>query len=147
MQTKTCRRVDLSLDQAPANVDDHFHRVAQERHLSSRTMHFGATQLFWECHQCKASECYPTGLPNWALPFWSEDGSTLKSDIRHIRQRTANLPSNSFDTKDSPLVQSEAMHPTELYHSWGVFRISYSMCDMTKEEDKLVAIQGIAKGM
>lgn len=37
--------------------------VVQERLLSSRTIHFGDRQVFWECQQRIACESSPTGLP------------------------------------------------------------------------------------
>jgi hypothetical protein len=40
---------------------------------------------------------------------------------------------------------TEPLLDHQLYFSWAVFRIHYTECAMTKEEDKLVAIQGIAQ--
>ncbi|KAF2492847.1 HET-domain-containing protein, partial [Lophium mytilinum] len=40
---------------------------------------------------------------------------------------------------------SSLARPHEIYYLWAVFRISYTECEMTKEEDKLVAIRGIAQ--
>ena len=37
--------------------------VFQERHLSPRIVHFGATQLFWECRETEACEIFPSALP------------------------------------------------------------------------------------
>jgi hypothetical protein len=36
--------------------------VLQERFLAPRTLHFEATQLFWECRQIQAPEMYPHGF-------------------------------------------------------------------------------------
>ena len=30
----------------------------------------------------------------------------------------------------------------ELYHQWRVFRIRYTTCDLTKDQDKLVTLKG-----
>jgi hypothetical protein len=38
--------------------------VIQERILALRTLHFGSSQLFWECRQFQACETYPGGLPS-----------------------------------------------------------------------------------
>ena len=38
--------------------------VVQERVLSPRILHFGKSQIFWECNQNQASETYATGLPH-----------------------------------------------------------------------------------
>ena len=37
--------------------------VHQEWFLSNRTMHFARDQIFWECHETKASESFPKGVP------------------------------------------------------------------------------------
>lgn len=37
--------------------------VLQERCLPARTLHFTATEVFWECHHHSASETFPQGLP------------------------------------------------------------------------------------
>ncbi|KAF1938046.1 hypothetical protein EJ02DRAFT_469220 [Clathrospora elynae] len=37
--------------------------VTQERLLAPRILHFGRSQLLWECLEYDASESYPHGLP------------------------------------------------------------------------------------
>lgn len=37
--------------------------VHQEWLLSNRTIHFASDQIFWECHEAKASESFPKGVP------------------------------------------------------------------------------------
>lgn len=37
--------------------------VLQERMLAPRVLHFGDTQLFWECQEQEASESFPDGIP------------------------------------------------------------------------------------
>jgi hypothetical protein len=101
-------------------------------------MHFGAKQLFWECHENRASENYPDELPVWAEPFWSADSTKLRRVLRLFRAETGQL--NTTD----PQTISKVLSVGEMYHTWGIFRISYSLCDMTNEEDKLIALLGVA---
>jgi hypothetical protein len=37
--------------------------IFQERFLSSRTLHFGREQVYWECRTHKCSETFPEGYP------------------------------------------------------------------------------------
>lgn len=117
--------------------------VNQERQLSPRTMHFSDTQLFWECHGSRASENYPSGLPNWALPDWTEDTTMLKRRLHNlILHTTGSTPGPKVDESVS-LSDSVLESSDKLYFSWSSFRIRYTQCKATREEDKLVAIQGI----
>lgn len=116
--------------------------VAQERQLSPRTMHFGSSQLFWECYEGKASEIYPRSLPEWAAPNWTTDAGALKTKLQSLYKKQNRQPSTGCD-RESSLIQSREVR--DLYVAWGGFRICYSGCNMTKEEDKLVALLGITE--
>lgn len=55
--------------------------VHQERLFSPRILHFGAEQLSWQCHELRACETYPMGLPGSmyaGLPFSLQDDSWSK---------------------------------------------------------------------
>ena len=61
------------------------------------------------------------------------------------------LKKDLHDFQDQSIAMSEGnqevAHPistSQMYHSWTIFRHYYSKCAMTKEEDKLVALLGIA---
>ncbi|KAH9211719.1 heterokaryon incompatibility protein-domain-containing protein, partial [Leptodontidium sp. 2 PMI_412] len=52
--------------------------VLQERILAPRIIHFGKTQLFWECHELDSCEMFPDGVPREYLGdeadrFWPLD--------------------------------------------------------------------------
>ncbi|KAJ3454435.1 hypothetical protein MRS44_018329 [Fusarium solani] len=49
--------------------------VLQERFISPRVLHFGRNQLFWECRENTAAECYPESLPQ---VFQATNGVRLK---------------------------------------------------------------------
>jgi hypothetical protein len=120
--------------------------VCQERHLSPRIMHFSRTQLFWECHSVTACENYPSGLPQWALPDWFDSPSVLKQKLYQLKLQKADMSLEGLEIRrDIPISDTKPLPDHVLYYSWAVFRIHYSQCEMTKEEDKLVAIRGIAQ--
>lgn len=122
--------------------------VCQERHWSSRIIHFTKHGLFWECHEYKASENYPNGIPEWLNPFWCDDQTALKRKLHRLEAQSITSPPESGSTgKDSLATDIAAASDKDIYFSWCQFRIAYSRCNLTMEADKLVAIQGIAEHM
>ncbi|KAF2108366.1 heterokaryon incompatibility protein-domain-containing protein [Lophiotrema nucula] len=123
--------------------------VNQERFLSPRVMHFSSRELFWECLQTKSSEMHPQGTPEWNLPFWFNDASSLKDAMTSFYSRWRCYPgTNEYEEhseRHSTSTHSIEVDKEALYYEWGVFRINYTQCKMTKEEDKLVAIHGVAQ--
>jgi hypothetical protein len=108
--------------------------VSQERHLSPRIIHFGRTQIFWECHECLASEVSPLLAKS---PF--HPGALKQTLHEHTMEQRELSSSQSGCNEITPILDDR------LYYSWLAFRRSYSRCSMTREEDKLVALQGIAQ--
>jgi hypothetical protein len=105
-------------------------------------MHFSNVQLFWECCENRACENYPAGLPDWAGPHWFEDSTYLKQHLHRLKSK----PCTSVEKSgDRPMSHGDLGPKDGLYFSWAAFRIRYSQCALTKEEDKLVAIQGISQ--
>ncbi len=107
--------------------------VMQERWLSPRVLHYGRDQLLWECSEVDTCETYPGGLPkplrNWSSGF-KLDPELLKS----LKYRRSNAVTTS--------------NPDLLYRStWDAIVRKYSVTSLTKGEDKLVVISGIAKRM
>jgi hypothetical protein len=134
---------NLAIERAPLNLRAW---VCQERHLSPRIMHFSKTQLFWECYEGMACENYPTGLPRWALPSWWDNTSDLKHDLHRRRLQKAGTSLARLEARRQvPDSEVSPVTDAQLYFDWAVFRIHYTMCKLTKEEDKLVAIQGVAQ--
>ena len=93
----------------------------QERLLSPRTVHFGST-VFWECREIVACETYPEGLP-----------------------RADRGPSNKVWTGMCADDKGIAHEESEALDIWHRAVMNYSRSDLTKTEDKLVAISGVAK--
>ena len=108
--------------------------VVQERLLAPRVLHFGETQVFWECHEDVYSEAYPHGVP-----------------IHSPRQWRCNPPLKMLDPGAEAHKKSETMSAQEIqkavFDFWERIVKMYSRCYLTKGNDKLVALAGIAKEM
>lgn len=103
--------------------------VLQERLISPRVLHFGREQLVWECIETERAESCPEGLPR----LYTKWG--FKSTLYDYN------PWKEIGPHSGPALQKEP------YHSWNRVVQVYSKCSMTKSEDKLIAIAGIAKQM
>lgn len=119
--------------------DEPLHRrgwVLQERLLSNRTVHFTQSEVFWHCLEDLGSESVPNQVQNdrLAMPVMQI------RDYTDIRISMAKARSHGW-SKMSP--ESKA----KLHKDWGRVLGHYSMCGLTKEEDKLVAIFGIANNL
>lgn len=128
---------DTSINLAPLNKRGW---VAQERHLSRRIMHFTETQLFWECLSCKANENYQDHLPAWNLSQSTTEPILLKEKVHQLRVKYLEHPAGSGRPHKLTSTELES-----LYDHWNIWKQSYSYSAVTKDEDRLIAIQGIAQ--
>ena len=95
--------------------------VLQERLLSPRTLHYTKTQLFWECRESKACESSPH-------PY-------LRISTNHFR-----IP-ESMDGKHELF----GLNAKPLYRNWPEMIEKYTDTLLSRPEDKLVAISGLAR--
>jgi hypothetical protein len=103
--------------------------VVQERILAHRTLHFGTNQLFWEFRHYQVCETYPGGRPDTI--------QTLKSnlvDFHTLRKTIGNEPPEDVENGLA-----------NINNFWGQAVRGFSRCQLTKPEDKLVAISGLAR--
>jgi heterokaryon incompatibility protein (HET) len=99
--------------------------VVQERLLSPRVLHFGAAQMFWECNELEwATESFPEGYPNYL--FSPPDYGPPPFSIEIPTSRDT-IKSNSSITLWHRVVER------------------YSTCALTRSEDKLSALAGVAR--
>jgi len=96
--------------------------VVQERILSPRVIHFGQTQLGWECHEKQFCEIFPRGFP---------------SSISTLGLK--NLDPHHHDEDDPSVDWRENMS-----RIWSRIVGHYSKRKLTVESDKEAAISGIA---
>jgi len=98
--------------------------VLQEMLLSPRILHFGGNQIYWQCQELQACEVLPTGVPTaTSMPLGM-------IGFRGIERR--------FNSQSN------------LYSKMGVWNAvveMYPQRSLTKTEDKLVALSGIASEM
>ena len=88
----------------------------QERLLSPRVLHFGASQMIWECNEMSACETCPGGTRPIVRPFLSS--------VDECQLRTG--------------------HKDFLQNVWSPIVESYSAGGLTKFSDKCFALSGIA---
>ena len=102
--------------------------------LSPRILHYTKDQIFWQCLSLTACESAPQGLPgsvnqisrielNWRSAF-------------HNGRMEGNTTLSRYEKGD-----------LQLDESWKAAVRSYSGCKLTRSEDKLMALAGIANVM
>ena len=101
--------------------------VVQERLLTSRVLHYGRGQIFWECHELEACETFPVGLPPNLL---STGFKSLEPHIDDNRRRAV--------FREEPDLDLDA------YHVWNKIVQAFTRSSLTKPEDKLIALSGLA---
>jgi hypothetical protein len=99
--------------------------VCQERILSPRILHYTKSQLFWECRQVLLAE---DGLRPWSM--WNGQAETVPG-----------LARNLYGTTSDPIGLIRLL---DIWYN-SVVAQSYSRRKLTREEDKLTAISGIAR--
>ncbi|KAK1634598.1 heterokaryon incompatibility protein [Colletotrichum phormii] len=104
--------------------------VLQERLLSPRVLHFGSDQLFWECREQAAAECYPERMPEIL-----ENGVPMK--FKRL--------SKVVYGPDAMSQEREPDDPTFYYRIWDRIARAYGSTSLTVASDKLLALSGIAQ--
>lgn len=100
--------------------------VFQERVLSPRILHFGSRQLLWECNELTACEVFPEGMPGLSSYL-------SKADLSFpIKNEGASLHEESKD---------------EILLYWNDMVSVYNSGNLTKHEDKFIAIAGITQNI
>ena len=112
--------------------------VFQERLLAPRILHYGSDQLLWECLELDACETYPDGLPctDTVARNNLDDGGAISRRWKGV------------DLDPEALRRRFALEPSKrsmMYKYWRQLVHFYSWCHLTRAEDKLVAISGLAK--
>lgn len=98
--------------------------VIQEHLLAPRHLHFGTSQVFWECLHTTAAEQFPEVLP----AAIAVEGKSS----RHRLQRFESLPQ---DEKRASSLRSD----------WAQIVKSYTMAKLSHAEDKIMAFSGISE--
>jgi hypothetical protein len=93
--------------------------VVQERFLSPRVLHFGRSEVLFECCESMSAERYPDGPPTNSI----YDGLP---GFKHFRI-------------------DKAIDYDSLCRVWNAVLTAYANCQLTFTSDKLVAISGVAR--
>ncbi|MCJ1251179.1 hypothetical protein MMC30_008410 [Trapelia coarctata] len=109
--------------------------TVQERLLAPRILHYGSEQLFWECEELDACEAYPQGSPQKSL-FLQPFKQSSPYDL-------ALLPFEQMDFRAR--IDREDKKSTHVLDAWDVIVMAYAQGNLTRPEDKLVAIAGIVE--
>ena len=100
--------------------------IFQERVLSRRILHFAQSQLYWECSE----------------GTFGEDGYVvLKRGLRECGQHEVRFSKLSYG---SILHDREPLSPSDFAAQWARLVQAYSTLRLTREEDKLPALAGLA---
>lgn len=105
--------------------------VLQERILARRILHFTRFELMWECPETECSESYPSGFPR-------PKRDTNDPDLPGFK----NLDPSSQRNRDT---YREMSPESTTYRLWERVQEAYSISHLTNENDRLIALSGIAK--
>lgn len=121
---------DRQVDDAPVNRRAW---VLQERLLAPRVLHFCTDQIAWECAHMDAAESHPYGIPNMELR-----GGTVVE-----RSRLKALIPGGYGPRALAVQVSKNAHAA--HEDWKRIVERYSRTSLTKSNDKLIALAGIAE--
>ena len=112
--------------------------IFQERALAPRVLHFAFDQVLWECAESERAEEFPHGLP-----LRSEDarrqGFKWNLNTDPLQDATADYNSSTI------IAERILKQHAALDRKWTEVISQYSRCELTKAQDKLIAISGVAK--
>lgn len=102
--------------------------VFQERYLARRVVHFGQSQLAWECEEWRALGMFPDGLPFYLGEPESKPGRDAA--VTAVRSQSRQL---------------QEQHMMRFAEDWQQLLTQYSRCIFSFPKDKLAAFEGITR--
>jgi hypothetical protein len=120
--------------------------VFQERLLSRGTVYFAHDMLYWECGELYASELYPEGGP-WDLQYRYKRydvADRLPSGVQSVEDYRFKHVYTELLTRE--LNAEKTVTDEEMFlYVWASVVAQYSVGKLSKETDKLIAIDGVAE--
>ncbi|CAI9632940.1 unnamed protein product [Alternaria burnsii] len=110
--------------------------VFQERYLAPRVLHFGRTQLFWECREHTVCETFPRALPSVILRNFPPSLKSREQNEQHVSGEM--FPQRRIREKSNE---------TNWETLWYALVREYSLKELSVPGDKLVALSGVARHM
>ena len=117
--------------------------VVQERLLAPRILHFGRSQVFWECSEAICCETHPNGV-------YIFDNDDEDEQIIALTSRERGRGGNARLWKQllNASVWRHVADPYEqLFLDWDAIVDLYAKCELSVASDKLVALSGLANDM
>ena len=149
----SCTVLDLDfwqqvVETAPVNLRSW---VFQERILAPRVIHFCRDQIAFECREQDLAECRPDGLPIYQMQKSQlVEAARLKSfDVETgKRLKLARLAGQIINPRQLPNHESDPhVQRLYLYELWKRLVDVYTKLGLTDQNDRLVALSGIAQEM
>jgi hypothetical protein len=114
--------------------------IFQERFLSNRILNFSKRQIFWECCTAIYCETFPNGLPR---PVVASTEVLTKAVYEKICTKPPSL------VIDHPLISDleGRCAAAQMQITWETVVANYTRCKLTKSDDKLVALSGMAQNV
>jgi len=101
----------------------------QERALSARTLSYSKDGLFWECVTTDASELIPDGVEQ-------AHHTSDHEYMRDLRKEAIAIPR----------AERSGERP-DMHHAWHLLVQDYSRRNLTKDSDKLMALEGLVRSL
>ncbi|RAR02781.1 telomere length regulation protein-like protein [Stemphylium lycopersici] len=115
--------------------------VLQERLLAPRVLHFGHDQLAWECQEFNVSE---SQIPDEIAIKPSRHAGFLKEG--HFKSLTPSVGRSFREGRLNGFTEpDEHIKDLYIYELWKKTVENYSRTQLTKYEDRLIALGGMAK--
>jgi len=116
----------------------------QERFLARRVLHFGSSQVGWECCEAEALEVLPNGVP-FPLMAGSNCKSSMLRGLRELSCSNTSIQRSNPNLGAATTMTLPSPNEIEIF-AWRCRLIEdYSKCQMTYAKDKLIAFFGVAK--
>jgi hypothetical protein len=132
---------DDHVDGAPVNKRAW---VLQERLLCPRVVHFCYDQVAWECAEFDAAEARPRGVPNFQL---NREGIVDQSRFKGLDPRKHGRDLRISRLKGLPDPVPHLQPQIYAFELWKRIVEVYTRTSLTKEQDKMIALSGIARIM
>lgn len=110
--------------------------VLQERVLAPRTVHFGSSEMLWECNSAIKCEC--NGISGWnATP--STNGSSSGTSTNPLKTRETSLK-----VRFTAIRQDQIQSEHDLLRIWHSIVHTYAYLSLTQPSDRPFAFAGLA---
>jgi hypothetical protein len=116
--------------------------VYQERSLARRTLAFAKNAVYWACDEYSRGE-----QPGWAIGGLEQEG--LRGTLHGVLETASKLAAHTADgsiPRQAPLTREDRLKLIQGFDlRWFLCVTSYTLCKLTKQTDKLIAVSSVAR--